>query len=283
MNKKLLLAGLIAAMTGASVANAEPVFNAGENDIFFTNSENWVDENSNGLIDQGDLFYGIYQAQGIKNDGVDIWGQDNVAPGLDTLTGYFVQEVASTTDLFLDTNGNQIVNIDFTVASSDPNGIISNADLANGVMLVTFTDTTTAYEENGTVADDIGKATDGTAFMSFGLVETGDYWYSDAALEDPTGTPASGNTLANNLFGLSIIDNNTGYSFSLVNDPDETAFDSDVDFYGNTEIQSFTGNNTDWMFTSNDPGVLNRIPEPTALLLMGAGILGFGLSKKKRS
>jgi len=48
-------------------------------------------------------------------------------------------------------------------ASFDPNGVLSAAGLAAHTMVKLFTIQERQFETNGSVADDIAKATDGTA------------------------------------------------------------------------------------------------------------------------
>src|SRR4030066_2172753 len=79
----------------SNAAAAAPVFAQDEiNDIFFNNVENWVDVDGSQDISQGDYFYGILHVQNIDGRiSNTVWNEENVIPGLDTFTGYFLTTV----------------------------------------------------------------------------------------------------------------------------------------------------------------------------------------------
>ena len=269
----LLVCGLVIGLGNVPNVQAYPVFEVcEENHLYFHNAENWVDVNTDGEISDGDYFYGILQVQGIKVGGLDIWGQDNVAPGLDTFTGYFLTEVTNTTPYGL------IYQIDlgpYTLGASDPMGVLSDAEIAQGVVMKMWTDTSTAWEENGTVADDITKSTDGTPWATF--TTTDGYWYTNA----PVVPPVLG-TVGSTLLGVNVVTDYTGIFGPDVNDPNEFRYDLDVDMYATGEIE--VNSDTDyWEFLSNDPAVFHPVPEPATMLLLGSGLIGLAVLGRKKN
>ncbi|NTV70713.1 MAG: PEP-CTERM sorting domain-containing protein [Azonexaceae bacterium] len=287
MKKITVLAATLVSAAISQSAYALPALVGGENEIFFKAVENWVDKDQNGVISQGDYFYGIINAQNIDANGGTNW----YGSATDQLSGYFLQEVASVTA----TTTANIYNIQlgaFT-GGSDPFGVLTAADIASGAQLKLFTDSTTPFVTNTGVVNDITKATDGTLWGTLGNTSASNYWYS-LGIINPNIVFAAGlaNTVGNTLAGLDFITNNTGKVFVDVNDPSENLFDTQVALYANAEIVDKYGptSNPDaigpsaWRFQVNDPAVVNAIPEPGSLALLGLSLLGFiGVQRRKSS
>lgn len=126
----------------------------------------------------GDLFIGVLASREISNiDTGTTWNADNTAPGLDTFTGYFVQEVKANLGLIGGVGPlSRLILGSATVA--DPFGIltIGGADnnlatLADNEMIRMFVDSTTAFRPDGniTVQQSIASATDGALWAALGV------------------------------------------------------------------------------------------------------------------
>ena len=243
-------------------AAAAPVFAQDEiNDIFFNNVENWVDVDGSQDISQGDYFYGILHVQNIDGRiSNTVWNEDNVLPGFDTFTGYFLTTVTGVT---IEGGVQPHITLGPFTGGADPNGILSASELASGVVLKMWTDSATKWTDFVTLGADIASSTDSTPWATF--TTTGGYWYTHAPLVPPVG---AGNTVGHSFLGLKVVTNNSGLNFGSVNDPNESEINLNADFVGQSEIQV---NDNYWAFQSNDPafilpvrcgdGIVNQIGE----------------------
>ena len=266
--------GLSTVVSGAP-AQASPVLGgSGVNDIYFNNIENWVDVDGSGTVSAGDQFYGILHVQNIDNQySGTVWNEDNVlAGGIDTLTGYFLNTVSAA---YLE---GLTYHITMGTSTYDPNGVISAAELASGVVMKLYSDSSlTRYSDDGPVATDIANSTDGSLWAT--LTTLGGYWYTHAPISPPTNL---GEAIGDSWFGLNFVTNNTGYTFSYTDDPLESESGSPlVQMYGTSNLNVNTAAGSPWMFTSNDPSVVVT-PEPGTFLLLGGGLLGLGMYVRRR-
>jgi len=268
--KKILIALAVVMLSSTSAVWAYPVFeNNTDNSIFFENAENWVDMQAAGVaghgeVSEGDYFYGIVNSNGgVKANGVQIWAPDNVAPGpYDSFSGYFLTSVTGTTAVG---GGLYKIDVGTYTGGSDPFGVITDAEIGSGVSMKLYTDTTSGYETNGGVADDIAKATDGSLWGSLSTV--GGYWYTIAPILPPT---IVGTGVGDSFGGLNFV-GGTPFPLALVNDPNENIHNSDVEYYFNSEIEVNSG--ATWGFLSNDPAVIHPVPEPASMILFGSGFM----------
>ncbi len=228
-------------------AAAAPVFAQDEiNDIFFNNVENWVDVDGSQDISQGDYFYGILHVQNIDGRiSNTVWNEDNVLPGFDTFTGYFLTTVTGVT---IEGGVQPHITLGPFTGGADPNGILSAGELASGVVLKMWTDSATKWTDFVTLGADIASSTDSTPWATF--TTTGGYWYTHAPLVPPVG---AGNTVGHSFLGLKVVTNNSGLNFGSVNDPNESEINLNADFVGQSEIQV---NDNYWAFQSNDPAFI---------------------------
>ncbi|EPR37252.1 PEP motif putative anchor domain protein [Desulfovibrio sp. X2] len=263
---KLLPFSIAALLLLAGSAFAYPILGSGTNLIEFKAWENVTNLAEDNTIQVGTIFYGVARAQAISNEGTVVWNSDDVGPTYDTLTAYFVYEVVG-----IDTATNTLI---FGVSSYDPNGVLSAADLAAGVVLQWYADDGTTLDLSS-VVDGVSTATDGTLWASMSI--TDGYWWSNASI-DPTGLEGF---IGTSYFGINLVD---GALTGLVdvNDPIETLYDLDVSMYGQAKIYT----NSDefpsvWAYVADDPAVI-ATPEPVSLILLGAGMLGLACTRGRR-
>ena len=297
------LLALACLLVMAGTAQAIPFKPEGFNALFFSNAEVWIDDDSDDLISQGDYFWGTLELNQVKaitdntgfGGGSTIWGP---GAGPKEITGYFISRVSAVIPL----GGGlaRIVYAPISTAAEDANGIMTSADVANGVVLKMYEDNSGAgifgNYNDGTQGSAVSTATDGSPLWRFTMGNTGiledttadtGYWFTNAPT-NPFIAPTSFN--GSSFAGLNIIENNEGgiTGFRLVNDPNETLVDNDVHFWFNSEIEInenaqdgfyAIGSDEPMHFNSNDPAVYHPVPEPGALALLLLG--GLALLRRR--
>lgn len=259
-----IMAGILGgALLGVSGAEASPILAIGAlNDLNFNVSQNLVDNDKNGVASPGDYFYGIVNVTRISANGVALWDARNVpGPGIDSFSGYYIAAVATVVPL----PSPWAAIVTMAPASFDPNGVLSAADLAAHTMVKLFTDILTPFETNGSVADDIAKATDGTLWGALGF--NGGEW-NGVVMQN--GQILSGG-------GLNFVSNFSGLNFTTHQAPG-CATCPNVNLYFNT-VATDNGPNQEWRFSGNNNGSLRTVPEPSAAWLVAAGFLALGVSR----
>ena len=244
---------------------ATPTFVKGAlNELSFNTYQNLVDVDKNGAPTPGDIFYGILNVTRIASGGTTRWDANNVpGPGIDSFSGYYAASITSFVALPSPWAGA----VTLGPASFDPNGIFSAADLAAGTMVKLFTDSGTPFESNGSVADDITKATDGPFWASFGF--PGGYWNVTVM--------NSGQILG--LGGLNLAANSSGLNLINIVDPGCSTC-APVQQYFNT-VAKDTGANKTWRYIGANNANIHPAPEPAATWLMGIGMMGLYFTRRK--
>lgn len=301
MVKTLAVAAALGAGSFAADASAVTLGTLADNALFYNNFENLYSADGvfkapGSEVAVGDHLFGILNVQNIEADGL----QTFFSGPQSQLTGIFAQRVEAI--IMPDTT--DPLNTQPHLVFGNPTifnfgGVDVSSYLAAGEMFALFTQTgvgTTVFESNGSILDDVTKATDGSKWMSLGYLPGADgtygtadddgYFYSHASL----GTPLQ-NFTGEAWGALNIVFNGTGYDFVAINDPNESEIGDNVlggvltSLHLSSELEGnpgFLRGTSPWAFRSNDPAHLAPVPEPSTMILLGLGLAGFAAYSRKR-
>lgn len=315
----LLILALIIAVSGQSVQAT--VLTGGLNKLFFNDYETVFRNDGAGNYDElnqtsgpvnlavGDVFVGIINLQEITDaNNITVW--DN--PNGDQLTGIFAQEITNISSggsgIIVDLAPTSVTTFNPVVGSSFNTGLAANE------MFEIYLDAggSSPFTIGGTIADSIAAATNGVSWMTLGDADSPSTAYTTFNETDNNtalGNPVAGEEYAwsdvtpfgtplidfagQAFLGLSVLDYISDPSLigvPLLNDPTEVRFNTDVEFYANSQLTinpDFVGlaggGTSNWVFESNDPARVGAaIPEPGTVFLLGLGMLGISYLGRRR-
>jgi len=236
-------------------------------------------------IVEGDVFWGLTTMKSIDwiNNSVAEWAPSDG----DYLLGYFALEVASVINDTI--TFKSLSNINNAYGAST---LFTQDDVNNGVVLKWF-ESTVDFDWSGTNTIDNDIATLNSASLWMNLTIMDGTWIG----EGPTDVADLGigeSSRVDTYFGLNVAPGGTIT-------PDALAYWSDpsilggflAQYIGDASINSYTGddlyNNNDNLALLNrplaefdDPSKVRPIPEPSTMLLLGAGLLGLGAVARRR-
>jgi hypothetical protein len=235
-----------------------------------------VDANNNGLLDVGDTLKGVVKILQIKNVGGP--GSQLLTPlvGNTSVTGVFETEVKAISNVvagFGDFTFGPVGGATGTIFDFYENAAVDNlSDIFNC----------------GSRAACEGAASNGSNILSLGFTgDVDEYWVATGAPLNPdlTGIPTD-QALGNFQFGLGVTASSIG-AFEVPLPVTAPTFgdgsgDDLVGWNGSGSVLGAQGIGADATATSDTDFASTKVPAPSALLLIGLGLVALGATKRRK-